>query len=221
MSTKGSIYRHEKTGNTYELVTTCILEKDAETVMVVYSDYPHNKTTWVRPEKEFFDGRFTYLGPTPEYPFDPIKDLEEFHRKFGLKGNVTPGALCVETAALRRKLLTEEVDEWWEAQTLAFYHTTRSPSHLERSAYESDLAEALDGLVDLAYVLFGTIHLHGFNRIFGEAWYRVHQANMGKVRANSDGTNSKRRSPLDIVKPEGWEPPYIKDLVRGFPINRT
>jgi len=40
-----------------------------------------------------------------------------------------------------------------------------------------------------------------------ECWQHVHDANMKKIRAASDGSDSTRKSPWDVVKPVGWLPP--------------
>lgn len=64
------------------------------------------------------------------------------------------------------------------------------------------------------------LHLHvavhalgcGFN--FREAWRRVHEANMGKVRARR-AQDSTRGSVFDVVKPPGWVAPDLSDLVRA------
>jgi predicted HAD superfamily Cof-like phosphohydrolase len=70
-----------------------------------------------------------------------------------------------------------------------------------------------DALIDLVYFALGRAYLHGFP--FAEGWKRVHSKNMEKRRANPDAPNEgKRGSKLDIVKPEGWTPPILTDLVR-------
>jgi predicted HAD superfamily Cof-like phosphohydrolase len=93
-------------------------------------------------------------------------------------------------AVLRRRLLREELEEYCTAD---------------------NLEEQLDALVDLMYVLLGTAYLHGFNR-FGEAWSRIQAANMLKVRATVP-EDSPRGSTLDVVKPPGWSPASLTDLV--------
>ena len=40
-----------------------------------------------------------------------------------------------------------------------------------------------------------------------ECWKHVQAANMRKIRAAEDGSNSKRASPWDVVKPGGWTAP--------------
>lgn len=53
------LYRHRKTGGLYTLLFEAILEKNLERV-VVYRCTETGKL-WVRPYKEFFDGRFELL----------------------------------------------------------------------------------------------------------------------------------------------------------------
>jgi predicted HAD superfamily Cof-like phosphohydrolase len=77
-----------------------------------------------------------------------------------------------------------------------------------------ELVDQLDALVDLAYVVLGTAYLHGFR--FNEAWRRVHAANMAKVRAER-AEQSARGSTFDVVKPPGWKPADLSDLVAPWP----
>jgi predicted HAD superfamily Cof-like phosphohydrolase len=76
---------------------------------------------------------------------------------------------------------------------------------------QDDIEGQLDALVDLVYVALGTAYMHGFD--FNEAFKRVHEANMKKVRAVSM-RDSKRGSIYDVVKPEDWTPPDLSDLVK-------
>jgi len=77
------------------------------------------------------------------------------------------------------------------------------------SVFVGDLEGQLDALVDLVYVALGTAYLQGFD--FNEAFRRVHEANMKKVRARQK-SDSKRASSYDVVKPVGWTPPDLSDL---------
>lgn len=138
--------------------------------------------------------------------FDPARDIEEFHEKFGLQYYGPPRALPPDMDVFRRKLIQEEADEYRAhvvplQGAIAKYAAGPVTYHLEQQ---------LDALVDLTYVTLGTSYLHGFN--FREAWRRVHQANMMKVRALR-ASDSKRGSTYDVVKPEGWKPPSHVDLV--------
>lgn len=113
-----------------------------------------------------------------------MRDIVEFHDKFGLLYYDLPRELPEDLRDFRINFMKEELTEYINAKT------------------KEDM---LDALVDLCYVALGTAQLHGFN--FNEAWKRVHAANMAKVRAPSE------RSEYDIVKPEGWTPPDLSDLV--------
>jgi predicted HAD superfamily Cof-like phosphohydrolase len=123
-----------------------------------------------------------------------ISDLDEFMNKFGLDYKGPPRELPDKISSFRIALHTEELSEYMSAVA------------------DNNLEKQLDALVDLVYVTIGTAHLHGFN--FQEAWNRIHAANMKKKR--SVGTVLEGRGSLyDVVKPEGWEPPFLTDLVRN------
>jgi predicted HAD superfamily Cof-like phosphohydrolase len=122
--------------------------------------------------------------------FDPLKDIKDFHEKFGLAYQGAPRHIPEDLAEFRFRFMREELEEYGDTE---------------------DLEKKLDALVDLMYVLLGTAYLHGFNR-FVEAWTRVHKANMQKVRAERVD-QSTRQSIYDVVKPAGWTPPRLDDLV--------
>ena len=120
---------------------------------------------------------------------DLYDDIRMFHEKYQLEYNGPPRSLPEELARFRTNFMQEELTEY-------------NGSH--------DLHDELDALVDLVYVALGTAYLHGFD--FNEAWRRVQSANMRKVRAERAG-DSKRGSTYDVVKPPGWTPPDLSDLV--------
>lgn len=120
------------------------------------------------------------------------RDILDFHVKFGLVYFGGPRPLPTDLKDFRIKFMEEELNEY------------------KRAVDVGDLEGQLDALVDLVYVALGTAHLQGFK--FNEAWKRVHQANMRKVRATSE-EQSKRGTASDVIKPVGWEPPFLKDLV--------
>lgn len=141
--------------------------------------------------------------------FDPVRDIEEFHRKFGLEYRGKPRVLPPSLAKFREKFLREEMHEYMKAVESAKNELrNRSLTFDDEVAFH--LEHALDALVDLVYVAIGTAHLHGFD--FREAWRRVHLANMSKVRASSRA-ESKRKSSADVVKPPGWTAPRLRSLV--------
>ena len=116
-----------------------------------------------------------------------VRNVRDFHIKYGIdyKGPVRNLPEDIKKATLKH--LKEELRE------------------LKKGLETDNREEILDACIDLIYVTLGTAHLHGFN--FNKAWERVHRANMSKIR------KSTKRSPIDIVKPRGWKPPLLKDLV--------
>ena len=118
-----------------------------------------------------------------------LKDIEAFHIKYQLQYKDRPRFLPEELSGFRSRFIEEELDEYILATTLE---------------------DKFDALIDLVYVALGTAYLHGFD--FEEGWRRVHNANMKKVRAERQD-ESKRGTAFDVVKPEGWQPPDLSDLV--------
>lgn len=135
-----------------------------------------------------------------------MEHLVAFHTKFGLEYTGLPRVLPDELQDFRERFLGEEVTEYIEGRQLADDGLRTNNPELVRAG----LAQMLDGLVDLVYVALGTAYLHGFN--FDEAWRRVHDANMEKVRAGS-ALESRRGSTFDVVKPPDWVAPDLSDLV--------
>lgn len=113
------------------------------------------------------------------------QDIKAFHEKFGLNYDGPPRDLPKDLAPFRLGFIFEELDELILAE---------------------NKADQLDALVDLVYVIMGTAYLQGFD--FQEAWNRVHAANMAKVRGPS-----KRSESYDVIKPEGWKAPDLRDIV--------
>lgn len=140
--------------------------------------------------------------------FDPMRDVEEFHRKFGLTYHGPPRALTGELGAFRRQFLSEENEEYADSSKFLEDHLQES----DDASVTYELEKQLDALVDLVYVAIGTAYLHGFN--FREAWRRVQTANMAKVRAER-AEDSKRGTTFDVIKPKGWVAPNHSDLVEG------
>lgn len=132
--------------------------------------------------------------------FNPFADIVDFHTKYQQTYDGPARRLPEDMQEFRSKFLKEELTEYEDAIARM---RVMDVSH-------EDLAHAFDGLIDLVYVALGTAYLHGFN--FEEGWRRVHEANMKKVLAkNAD--ESKRGYKFDVVKPEGWTPPILMDLV--------
>lgn len=130
-------------------------------------------------------------------------DVGEFHKKFNLHYSRRNGEGVGPRTDLSKKemqellefridFLLEEINEFIDAKTDA---------------------DRFDALVDLVYVALGTAHLLGYPWQAG--WDRVQEANMKKERATSENM-SKRRSTLDVVKPEGWTPPDLEGLLAEY-----
>jgi predicted HAD superfamily Cof-like phosphohydrolase len=143
-------------------------------------------------------------------------DVGMFHERFRLD-NVTfnlAGERHVdsELLAFRLKFLLEEVEEFARALSPDGY----VPYMIDPD--KIDHGQAFDALIDLVYVAMGTAHLLGYPWQAG--WDLVQEANMKKARALADGSDSKRGSSFDVVKPPGWTPPNIEGLLRrlGFRI---
>lgn len=199
-------YRHQS-GHCYRVITEALIEATLEEV-VVYCEVDH-PGFWVRPKTEFYDC-FEFLGDdTWTESFSPLRDVGEFHNKFGLSYIGKPRSLPDSMSQFRRKFLQEELDEYGLHMDNAS-NEVRSGKLFDNGEYVHALEGMLDALVDLTYVALGTAYLHGFD--FAEAWKRVHAANMKKVRAEFP-EDSKRGITLDVVKPKGWEPPSHTDLV--------
>lgn len=116
--------------------------------------------------------------------------VERFHDKFGLPDGSTDILMGdAEVIKYRADFLQEEVDEFRIA------------------CAEDDKVKAFDALLDIVYVAYGTALFMG---ISGERWIHgfaaVHRANMSKI-ATPSADASKRHSPYDVIKPEGWVPP--------------
>lgn len=146
--------------------------------------------------------------------FDPVADVEAFHRRFCQQYNGAPRVLPPDLAQFREDFDKEETDEYIKnaraAAALFLDWSQYGETSVDPEAFTKTLAEMLDALVDGIYVKLGTAHLHGFN--FREAWARVHAANMRKkpVQRRSEST---RHSTYDLVKPPGWVAPDHTDLV--------
>lgn len=118
-------------------------------------------------------------------------DVREFHEKFDVPMNQKPGPMEASTQEFRLNFMKEELREYEEAIAAG------------------DMEKAFDSLIDLAYVVHGAALIHGFP--WAEGWHRVQAANMAKVAVrNTTGTG---RHVTDVVKPEGWTPPDLSDLV--------
>jgi predicted HAD superfamily Cof-like phosphohydrolase len=109
--------------------------------------------------------------------------VAEFHIKFGVPLHRIPG---IRRPLLRASLIREESKEVTDAIDAG------------------DIVETADGLCDLIYVCLGAALEFGID--LGPIFDEVHQTNMAKE-------GGPTRSDGKILKPEGWEPPQIRELL--------
>ncbi len=123
---------------------------------------------------------------------DWVSDIHYMHVHYGFHEKVAKLSQkeLLELLQFRLRFLAEELKE------------TNDTAALQQ------MDEVVDGLIDLCVVAIGTLNLFQVNAY--EAWDRVHKANMSK----EVGIKASRPNPLglpDLVKPEGWEPPFHHD----------
>ena len=123
-----------------------------------------------------------------------LKDIKDFHNKFGIPKVDKPSFLSVDLMQFRIKFIEEELLEFIKA-------------------YKQDnLHDAFDALIDLTYVVLGTAYMMGLP--FEDGWNEVHKANMEKIRVENS-EQSKRKHSADVIKPEGWVAPDLNKLLDG------
>ena len=142
-------------------------------------------------------------------PGQLFRDIGRFHQKFGLEPTKDPGhRLPDDVLKFRVKFLYEELSEY--AIAVGGEIDPDGELLLERDNFDAE--QAFDALIDLVYVALGTAFMHRFD--FNAGWERVQAANMAKERATgADDPRSKRGHAADIVKPAGWRPPVLVDLL--------
>jgi hypothetical protein len=131
-------------------------------------------------------------------------DVGQFQHKFGLPSVIHdggPAPVDLEDPDVQERLqerfdfMKEELEEY----RLAWHN--------------DDIVEMADALVDLVYVAMGTAHRLGLP--WEALWTVIHTSNMRKVRA-ADRSESKRNSPVDVIKPPDWQPPDLRTILRKY-----
>ena len=120
-----------------------------------------------------------------------LQSVAEFHTFYDAGDLPSPGIPARDVYVLRRKLIEEELDEYFNA------------------ACNGDRAEVLDALCDLTYVLMGTVLVHGMGDVFDAAFAEVHRSNLRKF---PDGV-ALRRADGKVIKPDSWTPPNLEQFV--------
>lgn len=112
--------------------------------------------------------------------------IKDFQLKFFINEfSLKPTFLSQQREAEILDHVYEEVEEIFQAKTLE---------------------DKFDGIIDAVYVLLGLAAKMGLP--FEEGFNRVHEANMQKLRGVGP-----RGYANDVIKPEGWVAPDLKDLV--------
>jgi predicted HAD superfamily Cof-like phosphohydrolase len=114
---------------------------------------------------------------------DAIKMVSEF--MVACDQEVKSGASNVEdkTSSLRYHLMSEENREYLVA------------------CLQNNKVEILDALIDMAYVLFGTVASHGMTDEFMKGFSLVHRNNMTKIQKNGKVLKNPEGK---ILKPDGY-----------------
>lgn len=115
-----------------------------------------------------------------------LSDVQEFLDKFHQDSRQTPGWPPVEIINLRKRLITEEYLEMTNAWMCR------------------DLPDTVDGILDLVYVLLGTLPALGVDA--QPIWDAIHDANMAKAGGGKDERGKVR-------KPPGWVAPDVRGLL--------
>lgn len=111
-----------------------------------------------------------------------------------------------DDAELRVRLIVEETLEF--AKACGFEVVCNGTEWIvQRSRHQSNFVEAIDGLCDLLYVIFGTFLSFGLR-----AWpfvEEVHRSNLTKI-VNGAATS---RGDGKILKPPTYEPPNLEAVL--------
>ena len=118
---------------------------------------------------------------------DWAKDLRNFHTEVvGDEFPTEPTLISDTHRTLRQSLIKEETSELFAAME------------------GGDLVGIADGIIDSIYVLLGAAANYGIDP--NPLWDEVHRTNMLKV-------GGETRADGKILKPEGWTPPRIAELL--------
>lgn len=121
-----------------------------------------------------------------------IEKVSEFMEACGQEVKTRASNVEDSTSSLRYNLMSEENREYLVA------------------CLQNNKVEILDALIDMSYILFGTIASHGMTEEFIKGFTLVHENNMTKVQ--SDGKVLKNPEGK-ILKPEGYKPVDLSSLI--------
>jgi predicted HAD superfamily Cof-like phosphohydrolase len=125
-----------------------------------------------------------------------IEAVTEFHKTFGHPIGSRKNEPDLKLTILRYNLLQEEVTE------------------LATALMNRDGEEVLDALVDIQYILSGTVVAFGLQQMFDEAFEEVHASNMSKL--GEDGKPIYREDGKILKGPNYFKPDLGKIIDRHF-----
>jgi predicted HAD superfamily Cof-like phosphohydrolase len=119
-------------------------------------------------------------------------DVSVFLKAVGQELPSSPQQSVSEQAELYKKLIKEEVEEFWEAESA------------------SDDVEQIDACFDMMWVIVGYMKSRGWD--CENIWDEGAKSNLSKI----DPVSGKviRREDGKILKPEGWKPPDFTKFVK-------
>lgn len=118
-------------------------------------------------------------------------DVSVFLKACGQDYPATPDPKVSDLAELYKKLIKEEVEEFWEAEAA------------------SDDAEQLDACFDMIWVIVGYMKARGWD--CSAAWDEGAKSNLSKIDPVTGMVI--RREDGKILKPEGWKPPNFTKFI--------
>lgn len=124
-----------------------------------------------------------------------LNQLIEWHKTFQVPMSETPKVPEYNRQKLRCHLLIEEVLE------------LENENRVEPQRV--DMANVAKELVDIAYVLFGTVIEYGLQDVFERCFDEVHRSNMSKLDANG---NPIFREDGKVLKSELFSPADLSFL---------
>lgn len=169
-------------------------------------------------------------------PPSSIEQVKEFHKTMGLEYSDTPVPTVPseEICKLRFNLIFEELTELAEAMGIVKHSQSIMLDYVNRTIVTtSDKVKVLDALLDLRYVVDGTVVSCQMEDIHDEAFEEVHRSNMSKACVDMDHahsiiaklpTNFKykaitnlgkviiRREDGKIIKPETYKKAELKQF---------
>lgn len=119
-----------------------------------------------------------------------LENVLEFHQAFGAPVGDAPK--INDRAELRINLIEEELNE------------------LKFAIADNDIVETADALVDLIYVINGTIAEFGLHKVIGSLHQEVHRSNMSKL---DDNGKPILREDGKILKSKNFTPPNLERLI--------